>query len=44
MSFFNELKRRNVIRVGNEPEWDYFRDDERFNTLTRPLDLNEAQQ
>ena len=25
-----------------DPEWDFFRDDERFNELARPLNLDEA--
>jgi hypothetical protein len=27
-----------------DPNWDYFRDDERFNDLVRPLNLKAAQQ
>jgi len=27
-----------------DPRWDFFRDDERFNTLIRPLDLQEPKQ
>ena len=27
-----------------DPQWDFFRDDERFNELARPLNLKEAQQ
>ena len=44
MSFLEELKRRNVIRVGRASEWDYFHDDEQFYTLIRTLNFYEAQQ
>lgn len=31
-------------RLYLDPNWDFFRDDERFNELARPLNLEEARQ
>lgn len=31
-------------RLSLDPNWDFFRDDERFNELARPLNLDEARQ